>query len=78
MIPKGAKVRIPENELAGFLVAFQKRVKGRIGVVTGHTHEYKVPLVTFPADGRKKEFGPEQIRERWLEVVDLPNDSEAS
>jgi hypothetical protein len=71
-IPKGTKVKIKDEEIQHFLVCFQKRVAGRIGVVTGHPHgaSERSAIVTFPAVGRKKEFGPEVIRNIWLEIME--------
>jgi hypothetical protein len=70
MIPVGARVRIKESDLDGFVATFRKRVAGgRIGVVTGHLFGYGPPLVKFPAHGRKKEFHAGSIHERYLEIV---------
>ncbi|MEB2544323.1 hypothetical protein [Burkholderia cenocepacia] len=72
MIPKGTKVKVRDDEIEHFLVAFQKKVAGRVGVVTGHPYGNgeTTSLVTFPAVGRRKEYGPEQIRNQWLEIVE--------
>ena len=72
MIPKGTRVKIKDSEIDGFLVSFQKKVAGRTGVVTGHPfgNAERSSLVTFPAIGRRKEHGPENIRNIWLEIVE--------
>lgn len=79
MIPKGAKVRIKDSEIDSFYVDFQNRVRDRIGIVRGHVGTKTrdpIPLVEFPAIGRRRHFDAGMVREKWLEVVDLPTNSE--
>jgi hypothetical protein len=81
MIPKGAKVKIKDSEIESFRIDFQKRVRGRIGIVRGHTGAMSgnpIPLVEFPKEGRRHHFDAGSIREKWLDVVELPNDVEAA
>lgn len=78
MIAKGTKVRIKEDEIDGFVAEFKRRVRGRVGVVTGHTHGRGTPIVTFPAEGRRKEYNGGLIHERFLEVVEQPANTEVA
>ncbi|WP_186130453.1 hypothetical protein [Burkholderia gladioli] len=68
---KGMRVRVKASVLDSFLVAFRKRIEGRVGIVRGHVwgDENRV-LVTFPKIGRKPEFEAPQINARDLEIVD--------
>lgn len=76
MMEKGTKVRIKECSLDGFLVAFQKKVRGRVGVVTGHfSFRPGSSLVEFPAVGRKKELKMCLIGNAHLELVDIKDPS---
>lgn len=53
-LPVGTRVRVahPEN----YILAVQKKLTNRIGVVTGHTYPNAYPIVFFPKEGRRKEF----------------------
>ncbi|RQR20356.1 hypothetical protein [Burkholderia stagnalis] len=72
MIEKGTRVKVRESRLEGYLVEFQRKLKGRVGVVTGHLRgrEKHVSLVTFPAEGRKKEYVAGSIHNGDLEIVE--------
>ena len=65
----GQRVRIKPEELDGFYAEVQRRCgKGRIGVITGMLLD--MPIVTFPAEGRKKEYVLGRCPMRWLEIVE--------
>jgi len=69
MLQIGQKVRLKDIE--SFLSEVRSKAgNGRVGVITGFTEPSRYPLVTFPAQGRKKEFRLGQCRENWLEVVE--------
>lgn len=71
--PVGARVRMKEGAIEGYLVAVQRRVKdGRIGVVTGYTYPSGFPMVMLPKDGRKQAYNIGAIRVSDWEVVELP------
>lgn len=75
LFPVGAKVRFRVEVLDYYKVEFSRRVKnGRIGVVRGHTYPRGLPLVTFPADGRRAEYlCPAGVDPKHLEIVEPPS-----
>lgn len=65
----GQKVRL--KDIDSFMSEVRNKCKnGRVGIITGFTRPIRYPLVTFPAEGRKKEFRLGQVQERWLEIVE--------
>lgn len=65
----GVKVRIKDPEQ--FTQPTKDKVsRGRVGVISGFVRFSNEPIITFPPDGRRKEFKMGQCREKWLEVVE--------
>ena len=53
--PKGALVRVKPDQVEGFTSDEARKLKDRIGVVSGHTAFSGHPIVLFPALGRRTE-----------------------
>lgn len=60
-LPVGTKVQLLPSFLSRCSEAEQKRMRGRIGEVTGYRMGAEAPIVDFPASGRRKAL-------RWFEV----------
>ncbi|WP_349573066.1 hypothetical protein [Azotobacter salinestris] len=71
----GDKVRVKDSELDSYKTEFQRKIKGRVGVINSVEHgDWKYhdrPFVIFPAEGRKKEYRAGQINARNLELIEL-------
>lgn len=68
----GQRVRIKPEELDGFTSETRRKCKnGRIGIITGMIYNFGDPIytLTFPAEGRMREYKMEHCREAWLEIV---------
>lgn len=70
----GDIVRVRDEALSFYLCEFQRRVKGgRKGVITGFSRSRYgegMPFVTFPAEGRKKEYKAGQMHKSDLELCE--------
>lgn len=53
--PKGALVRVKPDQVEGFNSDEARKLKDRVGVVSGHTAFSGNPIVLFPALGRRAE-----------------------
>ena len=70
--PVGTKVKLRPEAVDFYNSEFARRVKGRVGVVTGHSFPSEYPLVTLLKEGRKEEYRLGAIRTEDWEVLEIP------
>lgn len=65
----GDKVQFKQDVLADLYVSVQKKVSGRIGVVTGLSYPNGKPVVDFMPEGRKRHFRAGVVNPSHIELV---------
>lgn len=70
------RVMLLDAVLDGYPASVRSKVTGREGIVKGLTYPNSMPIVFFPALGRKKDFQLGQVQARWLRLIARAEQSE--
>lgn len=72
---KGDRVMIKPSMVEDFIESSARKIRNRVGIISGFSYPSQRPMVLFPKCGRGKEFNFGMAHDAWL-VLAPPEASE--
>ncbi len=63
---KGDRVMVKPSMVDTFVEASARKIRDRVGIITGFSYPSQQPIVIFPKVGRRKEFKFGRAYDSWL------------